>query len=424
MSTDARRPDASAARRLLAGALAAWAVAAPAAAHVMEVETFPAAPGQPRIVVARRPGALASVRIVFPTGAVDDGERRGLTRLAQHALVAANRQLDHAAFLLDAYVADADLTVETGVRECAFTLTADRREFPRLAKQLLTAVLSPRLDRARFARALSLAHIDGRQPGRGAGLASLVASLTMEDGRYLNEPFGERSSLEGLTFEDAAEHVERALSPAQATVIVTGRFDRDDLLRFVRGFKGGRASSPARPATILPLRVRKRAASEIYVLGYPLALASPRAAAAARLAMALVDAEIWKRLRDAGVGYSYAVESLRTSWLDALVVIVPAHDVAAPDLSDHLLATIDRVRKGGFDDALLERSRAAAIAALEAEDADAAALASALARDAGTWHGPRVAEQLRAMTRAELVAELPRTLPADRSLVAYFGPSP
>lgn len=411
-------------RRLLALGVGLLLAPELSRAASFEVEALPPAPGQPRILLARRPGRLATIRILFGAGAVEDGERRGLTRLTQHALLAANRRLDHEALLLDVHAAAADLRVETGVKDSAFVLTADRRDFPRLAKQLAAAVLSPRLDSTRYSRAAALAMIDGRQPGGGATLLSLVASLTMDDGRYLNEPFGERGALESLTFDDVAEHLDRFMSPAQATVIVTGRFDRDDMLRFLRGFRGGRATVPSRPNVTLPIRIRKRAENETYLLGYSLQLSTPRDAAAARLAAALIDTELWKRFRDAGVGYTFTVTPVRTPWLDMLLVLLPAHDPSALDLSSHVLDVIERVRTGRFDDARLDHCRKAALAELEEEDRDPGALARALSRHGETWHGPKVVDALRAMGRAEFIGAISPALERERSLFAYFGPSP
>lgn len=389
-----------------------------------EIEIFPPEAGRPRIVLARRPGKLATMRVVFAAGAVEDGGRRGLTRLTQHALLASNRQVDYEELRLATHAAAGRLDLETDLRESAFTLSADWRDFPSLARILAGAVLAPRLDARRLPQARARALLDGRVSGRGTGFPTLLASLVVEDGRYLNEPFGDGDSLETLTLSDIQDHLTRHFAPANATVVVTGRFDRDEMLRFLRRFRGGLGVASQRPGVNLPARVRRRAASETYLMGYPMRLEAPRDAAAGRVAVAMVEAELWTRFREAGVAYDFEVFPLRAPWIDMLLVVLPAHDPSSLDLSSYLQDTIERVRAGTFTDAQLERARSAALAQLEADDRDPEALARTLSNGGLAWHGKLVVDELRTTDRRGFTAAIAALLAADRSLFAYFGPTP
>ncbi|MBI5068574.1 MAG: insulinase family protein [Deltaproteobacteria bacterium] len=394
-----------------------------ARAEPFDVEHFPGGPDRPAIVLARRPGQQATLRISFAAGAVEDGSRRGLTRLTQQALLAANRRVDYQALHLEIHGAAASLSVETELRESAFTLTADWRDFPGLARSLAEAVLAPRVDVKAMSRARARAVLDGKLPGRGSGLPHLLASLMVEDGRYLNEPYGDGDTPGTISSRDVQAHRERYLAPGNATVVVTGRFDRDEMLRFLRTFRGGRRSESGRPVVQLPVRARRRSSAETYLLAYPLALQSARGAATARMACAVLHAELWKRFREVGIGYTFEVFALRDRWADLLVLVVPAHDPSSVDLGSHLLEAIEAVKAGRFADDAFERARSTALAEMLELDRNPEALAREL--DAGSaWHARATAEAIRNVARADFVADVSAALAGDRALVAYFGPRP
>jgi hypothetical protein len=406
----------------LALALGAWPAAAPA--ESFEVEAVAAVEGQPRIILARRPGLTATVSITFAAGSVDDGDQHGLTRLAQQSLLAGNRRIDLERLLLGVHASAGDLAIGTQLRVCSFTLTADRRDFLELARQLVTGVLSPQLDPRRHEATVARAMLDTKQRGGGAGLLAAIATLVVNDTRYLNEPFGDRDSLEALTFDDVKERVGELLTPANATVVVTGAFDRDEVLRFLRTFRGGRAAPATRPSLALPFRTRRRSPQETHVLAYQVGLQTPRQAAAVQLASALLYDELWRTFRQAGVGYSFQVEPVRSAWLDALIILLPARDPSTANLAPHLQAAVQRVRSGGYDDGQLERARGAALGRFGAVDRDSAELARVLSEGGPTWHGQAVASELRLLDRAALTDVLGQLLTPERSISIYLGPTP
>lgn len=397
-------------------------VAGPAWAQGPEVEAPPSGPGQPQVVLARRPGRTATIQITFSAGSVDDGGLLGLTRLSQHALLVANQGLDHAAFLTGVYASAGQLEVETGLRTCGFRLTADHRDFMALARQLAGAVLAPRLDPARLRDARARALLDAREKGGGLGALSRLASLVIEDGRYINPPYGNETSLWSLGAQEVAGRVAGPLAPANATVVVTGRFDRDEMLRFLDRFSGGTAREVDRPALGVPFRKRVESQRELYLLGHRLEPRTARDVGALRVASALLDEELWRRFRQAGLTYGYSVAPHLSPWLDLLLVMVPAHDPEHTDLTPVLQGAIEAVRAGRYDDAQLERARGAALARLAEEERDPAALAAELASGRLTWRRGEVVEAVRAFDRAALSSILEPWLAKDTAIQIYFGP--
>lgn len=416
------RPGFRAALLALAMSLVAWPTAG--LAEPFEVEVVSVAKGQPRLILARRPGRTATVRVTFAAGAVDDGDQRGLTHLAQYALLAANRRLDLERLQLGVHASAGDLAIDTQLRDCAFSLTADRRDFPELARLLLTGLLSPQLDPRRHGAALARAMLDSRKSRSSGGFLSMVASLVVDDGRYHNEPYGDRDALEALTFDDVRERVGELLVPANATVVVTGAFDRDEVLRFLRTFQGGQSAATSRPTLAVPFRTSRRSRQETHILAYQVGLQTPREAAAVRLASALIDEELWRTFRQTGVGYSYQVVPLHSSWLDVLVILLPAHDPSSLNLTPHLLEVVQRVRSGGFDDEQLKRARGAAMGILTRVDRDSTDLAQVLSSGGPAWHGRAVASELQGIDRATLLGVVGPWLTAERAISVYLGPAP
>jgi predicted Zn-dependent peptidase len=404
-------------------ALAAAIAAAPAAVHAaLEVEVLPPEPGRPRVLLARRPGPLATISISFAAGAADDGGSPGLTRLAQHALLSANQRVSWDELVLSAWTAGARLSVDTGQRTATFTLTSAAAEFLPLARQLATAVLAPRLVPARFRDAIARAVLD---VGSGdAGLAGLVTAVAATDDAFRRPPHGQRGVLESLDLAEVADHVRRHLCPANATVVVTGAFSRGEVVRLLAPFRGGDPRPPGRIALRLPATERREGEREVNVIGFPLELPRAADAAAARVAVELVHAALWEDFRNSGIGYSFEASVERIPGLDVLVVALPAHDLVEGDLGERLRAVLQRVREGRFSDADLEAARSAAIADLLSVDSRPDALAPALAGGGASWHGAATALALRSLDRAGVVAALRGWLDPARSVHLYVGPHP
>ncbi len=406
-------------RLLIAGALICALPAA--AAAEFEIERFKDSAAHPAIVLARRPGDEATLRISFLTGAVDDGDSSGLTRLAQNAILEANARgdADHLATAL--FAAHATLSVETGLRDCAFTLTAGKQDFERLATRVAEIVLAPRIRPNRFPRALERTLADVREPGRGGGFIHLLASTVVADYRYQNRPYGDPGQLKSIRQAQVEAHLAGPMSSANATVVVTGAFDRDVLLRTLRRFRGGVRRDVPRPVIQVPIRSRYSSEHEVHFLAYPLSLGSPRASAATRILAAFLEDRLLHRLRRLGIGYSVAVVPAHTPWIDLLLVAIPAHNPSAIDLSPHLDEATEHVRAGKLGEEAYARARSHVEQVLRRVDRSPLDLATELGGGID-WYGPAMVASLRAMKRQEFLEIAGPWLAPSNSIHIVFTP--
>jgi predicted Zn-dependent peptidase len=387
------------------------------------VEALPAPSGRPRILLAVRAGPSATLRLSFAAGSADDGESPGLAHLAQHALVSANARLDEEDFHRALWGAGASLQLEVGQRETTFTLSAPRRDLVPLARRLLPALLAPRLTAARLPVAAARAVLDlGSEDG---GLLGLLAGLAARDRRQASPPAGARAVLESLDLPDVLAFVERHFTPGNATVVVAGAFERAEVVALLAGWRGGQRAPIGRLDLELPTSRRLVGQRELHLLAHPVRLESARDVAAVRVASQLLEGALWRDFREAGFGYSFQVEVLRSDWLDALAIVLPAHDAGGgDDLGPRLRAAVAGLRDGTFAPAELERGRSAALAALEREDRTPEALAQALASGGTRWHGPEVAAALRALDREGLLTAIRGWLDPASSVYLYLGTAP
>jgi predicted Zn-dependent peptidase len=403
-------------------ALAAIALAAGSArGSEFEFESFKASRAHPRIVLAKRPGATATMLVSFGAGSVEDESTPGLARVCQHALLEANQRGSYEALVTQAFAAGAHLAIETGLHEATFALTADRRDFAPLAELLATMTLAPRIDPRRFPVAVERALQDESEPGKGANLLALLTSTVLADWRYQNLPYGDRS-LEGISQEIVEEHLQGPMSPGNAVVVVAGNFDRDRMLRFLRRFSGGGPRPPERPRFDLPLNARFAAGRETHLLAYPFVVATPAQAAAARVLASAMEERLVQRFRGAGVGYSLRVWQVHTAWLDLLLLVLPAHDPSELDLGPVFREVVEEVREGRLPPDLFERNRQHALRRLRATDRNPTELAEELAGGAGPWYGPSTAEALRTLSRDAFVASAAAWLAPSSSIYVLFTP--
>lgn len=409
--------------RPLAALVALTLAASPgqAAGAALEVDRVDVANGA-RLVFAARAGRRATLVVQFASGSVDDGNSSGLTRLAQHVLLEANARLDWPGTMATLYAGGATLSIRTDLRSCAFVLEADRREFDEVAPALVAALLGPRVDRALYPGAIQRALHDARAPGRGAGLLELVAQTASTDTRYHNEPWGDPDQLELVEPQVVEALLRGPLGPANATIVASGSFDRARLVAAARRFGGGRRAEPSGVPFSLPVNMRARSPRETHVLAWPFEVAWPQDAAAVRMLAVLTERLLWKRLREGGLAYSFQVVAARTPGLSLFVVALPVRDHAGPGVAEHLATALEEIRTGRFEDALLERARAIALAELGAVDERPEAVAEALAAGGELWHGRAVRDALQGLDRRILGAVAGRVLAHERSIALHLGP--
>lgn len=405
----------------LAAALAATLAAAPSP---FTVEAHPSSRRHPQLVLAPREGNRAALVVRFAAGAVEDGLVPGLTRVAQRALVEANQRHRYEALVRDLFAADGTLAIETGIREATFVLEADRRDFDRLAGILLDLVLSPRLDAELFKRARERAMNDERESTGREDWLSLITPKVIDEASYGNAPYGELESLERIRLAQVEEHLARALSPANATVVAAGAFDARALRARVARYEGAPFRRLPDPQLSTPFSLMLPARREIYLLAFRTRFDTPARTAAARVAAAILEERVHHGFREKGVGYSELVVPEHRSWVDLFLFVLPAHDPSSLPLGALLEDEVDRVRAGKFSDAELDRNRAWALAALRRVDGEPAALARELADGADpAWWGPEVAAHVEAMDRAALEPHLRELFAEDAAVRILYSPT-
>lgn len=381
------------------------------------VEEIAGAPDQPRLLLAPRGGNLVTLRISFAAGAFEDDDLHGLTRLTQQALLEANGAIGWRAFALELHAAGARLDVTTEARDCAFTLTADARDFPSLARQLARALFSPRFDPTRLKAARARV---GLQRNEEPGLLPLVVSIAGDDTRWVNRPVARPEDLDTLTPERVGRHLGRYFVPANATVVVTGAFRREPTLALLRGFRGGTAAARERLVLQHPFQTRRLFGTELHVMALPIDVGTPARAAAARALRELVDATVWRVFRESGALYAHDVELVRKPWIDVLLVTLPG-GATGVDLAARLREALAGLRAGRFEDVDLTRARSTALAGLQEDDADPERLAGVLARGGAAAHGAAVADALRALDRPALLAAADGWLDPGNAAYFYLG---
>jgi predicted Zn-dependent peptidase len=374
----------------------------------------------PLVVLAPRESDQATLLVRFHTGAVDDGVTPGLTRLAQRALVDASRRTPAPALARALFAGAAHLEISTDLRHCQFELTAGRADFEHLAALLLPMLLAPELDARALPGARDRARHDQRE-NRGGDLLGLVARVAVEEPGYRNPIHGTEAGLEGIGTARLREYLAGPLSPANATVVVTGGFEPARVRALLAGLSGGVAPPARAVALVSPFSLQVPARSEVYLVGYRAGFSRAEDAAVARLAGTLLEEKIHRALRQRGLGYSELVVPIHAGWLDLFLVLLPAHDPAAAPLGGYVEEHLDELQRGAFTDDDLERNRAALLAGLEATDRSPPALAQELADGrGGDWYGPALVAGLRQLDRAAFLRALPRLLdPAGVVRILY-----
>ena len=365
-------------RAVLAGALAA--PSPPMPSHGWAADRLSAR--HPLVILAPRPEAKRAALVVrFHSGAVDDGERPGLTRVAQHTLLEASREVRYRDLVRQVIGADATLDLDTGLAECTFTLEAGRGDFDRLA------------------------------------------ALVVDDPAFGNRPTGTEAGVEAIVLDDVRRQLAGPLTPANATVVLAGGFNVASARRTLARLSGGKAIDRAPPQITTPFSLQIPSRREVYLVAYRTSYETPEQVAVARLATALMEERIFWFFRDRGVGYSQSVEPIRRTWTNLFLVTLPARDPAGIPLIPLLEDEMAAVRDGRFSDADFARNRAWVLASMERTDAEPLALASALADGNGAvWFGPDVTQALQRLDREGFVKGAAQLLNEPSSVRILYWP--
>ena len=416
----------------LLAALAAAPGSAAAGDGDFESVTSRVSAAHPRLVLAPRDAADATIVVVFDTGSIDDRLTSGVTRVTQHALLHANLADDCLSFQREVFGAGGNLQVQTEVREASFVLTVPRADFPTLAPRFLKLLLSPKLDKKGFERAVRLTLNDELESGGMGDLFSFIASsvILVEGGEgggdYNTPPYGEPETVRTLNFKDVQRQVAERFAPANATVVVTGGFAPKTVGPWLAKVSGGKARrSSTRPDIegFLPMRFDRWSPRELHLRAQVVTLSSPRRVAAAHVLPLVLNDATFTTLRPKGLTYTPMAAPVVKPWLDFSLLVVPvanAEDVAVEPILDDLVGAI---RDGKLTDAEYESHRAFALAEIRRADRDSALLAEALATGTGRveWHTPEMVAALRAMTKEDFLATVKPWLDKTATIKFRFG---
>ncbi len=417
----------------IAAAIVASLVTPPAAAAPFAVEEGERKDAGARVLLAPREAHDAVMVVSFAVGAVDDGIQSGLTRLTQHMLIDGNAREPAGRLRQDLYAAAATLDVTTEVRRSTFRLRAPRRSFDALATRLLAALFAPKLEARSLPRCKRLT-LNDEMPaaGRDDLLSFLAGSLILAGGGgasgqdFTNHPYGDADVIPRLGFADVEQHVLSKLTPANATIVVTGSFDAAKLERAIQAYQGGVQRPPRRPEALasLPLELERKAPREVYVQAHVIGLERAEQAAAARLLAAILEERLQARLRKKGVSYELDVYVVRREWLDLLVIEVPVGAGRGVGLDTELRALAGGVRDGSFLPGEFERNKRFAVAAMQRDDEVSARLADALLDGGGApWHSEEVLTALGGLSQAAFLGHARAWLDDKRTVRVTLAPA-
>jgi len=363
-------------------------------------------------------------------GAVDDGIRAGLTRLTQHMILDGNVREPGSLLRRDVYAAAAELEVVTGVHRAMFILRAPRQRFTALAERMLTLTLDAEIDQRAEERCKTLTlrdELDGSSP---LAVESLVAGELLLAGKgapagadYRNPVYGDADIVRQLTVDDVKGHLRRYFRPANATVVVTGAFDRAPLRALVKSLKGGKASRPLSPqqSAALPLTIERWAGRSAAYDLHRVQIADAEAAAAARVLLITMEDRLRRRLPEPSAAAAVHAYPMLRSWMQAVVVSARG---GRAETDAAFSSTRDALAAAEFSPGEYERTRTVALRELEREDRRSRDLALVLVVE-GTpvWHTRDTQEALTNLSQADFMRHVRVWLKPEHKVVVHVGRS-
>ena len=395
----------------------------------LAIDVQPAKNNRPALFMAPRDTTVGTLFVRFHVGAFDDDQDYGRTRLTQRALIDANTVLG-ARFLEDVYTAHATLELRTGVRDCAFVLTAPKASLNKLGVRLLEGVFSPRLNDKAIDRAKRLT-LDDQQLQVGANhLVQLTAGEVMlsevskNGGDYRNPILGDRESVVSLTRKDLTKHAATFFTAANASIAAVGPVDRKLTAALKRLRGGSRHEIKRGDISSLPRKLERRSTREMHLHAQIMDLKSAKDVAVARVLQALVYDRVMWRLRDKGVTYGPYVQAHPFDWLDLLVIFIPVSNSrkrgvrVEPLLRQFLDEILTQVKDEDF-----MAGRDYVVSDMLQVDHRPIELAEAIMRRNRRvpWHDDEVLKAARALNKEEFLHTIRQWLGPQRSINILFG---
>jgi predicted Zn-dependent peptidase len=389
--------------------------------QTFRVESLHASKSHPHLLLAPRASSTGTIRIQFAAGAFDDEAQQGLTHLAQQAMLCANLVEPYERFVIDLFAADASVSIETGVRESAFTLTASSKDFDGLAHRFATMILSPRISDERLEEAKS--RTVSSRSSNATLLVTLLARAVISDPGFGNNPDGDKDQIRAMSADDVLTHIKKRLPPANATVIVTGGFNAQGMKAHLARFSGGAPTRRPRPGGDLAGTYHQKSYLEMHLVAYPIELKSPQSVAVAHMASTLLSEHIQREFRRLGIAYWASAFPIHREWLDGLIIALPIHSDRDLPVAAQLNHELDKVRTK-LSDQEFDRNKAYLLEHLKQIDRDSSMLAEELAAGGGDleWYGPRIVSAIKDMTKDQFTEKVSPWLDANASIHAEFSP--
>jgi|GEM_PF-1975677 len=388
--------------------------------------------GRPRLITAARPSDRAQVVVQFQTGAFDDGLVWGLSRVAQHTMLFANRAGSGKQLITDVFDAGGSLQVSVGVRRTRFVLEAPKAAMPKLSKRLFKLLFDFTPNPSRFNYVLQLSKNERVESGGATDAESFIAGSTIfmeggEGGNEYNNPlYPDTDGLRRLRMFSVTEHIDAKMRPANATVVATGGVSVSKLKRDLKRYSGGKRRGLQRPdlTAALPMSVQRAARRDIIMQAQLVDLSTPEKQAAAKLLTSMLQEQSMWQLRKKGMTYSTSAELVSREWMDYIIVTVPISESSKAPVRPALSDINRSFASKWFKPELLERHREHVVRAMLAADRDPAQLGAMLADTAPTkaHHSAATLSAVRAMSADRFQALVKPWLDASASITVAFGP--
>lgn len=308
---------------MVAACLLLWANAAWAAA------------GDVRVVVDRALNGEFGMAVVLEVGRYDDGDNPGITRLTLESLVGAGAG-GYPRLLSDTYAAGGELEVVVGAQSSVVRLHGPAETTPGLAVPILDRLFRADLragdvDRARE-RALSRFGRDSRT------LLDLVASLAVDDPRMRAMRDGEEDTMDAIEAEAVMRHAQKYVCPGNTTVVLVGEVP-PQIEAAARGLRGGKRTVRPSARLVTPSTFELPHHMELQVYLFPVRIRSAADLALAEVSTALLEQELTRVLRGAGVAYSPVARLLHQGW-QAFIMVQLALLPATIEKAEPLVARV------------------------------------------------------------------------------------
>lgn len=332
-----------------------------------------------RLIMASTPSVPdATLRVVFDTGSLDDGDKPGITGLSLYTLLEAG-PTPYTRFQEALFAAGAVVRLDVGVRECSWTLTTGADKFPALATLVLERVFNKKITPRDLANARQRMLHDGAAGNSTASLLAVFAGVALGDPHQGNRSV-EGDPADGITLDQVQQHLNDMAAPANITLILTGNFAPARFKPWEERYKGGVKKDVERARITVPADHEAASRQEMHLLAYPLTLKGLKDVAAARVVSMVLEERLTNALIAAGVAQAPSVELVTQPWLDMVLVVLPIRPDGVARAHKVVEAELQRVQQGTILPEEYERARSTVLAQQDVKLQGSRALAEMIAR--------------------------------------------